>query len=807
MDATRTRNTPRIDDVVVTGAGLVTCLGLDRNTTWRAVCAGACGIKPLTAIEPAVARVNKGGGEAPPLPDIEPGTPREVAYLRRAFEEALTEAGAWRTLPVASNRCGFIVGTTLHGMRSGGQFLRTGDASATRHFLAGDTLRLVMNRVGITGVVTTVCSACSSGLGAIALATTLLKTGRLDLAVTGGYDPISEYAYGGFNSMRLVTDGLVKPFARDRTGMKIGEGYGLIVLERAGDASARGVKPLATVAGFGESCDAFHLSKPHPQGDGAVRAIHEALSMAGISPHDVNMIAAHATATPDNDAAEYTALRRVFGDALGDIPVVAFKSHIAHTLGGAGAVELILSLCALRDQTVPPCANLTADDVTFQGLRPATGDAQRARLTYTLNTSLGFGGSNTCLVLRSPDSRAVSRFSSMPSGSATRVVITGVGVVAPGAIGNVAFMERLAAERPDPITMQAEHDHEPDLDELLSARRVRRMSTYVKLTLAATSLAYRDAGITDQESFGKTCYAILGTTHGSTVYCERYYRQLIEQGVDGANPLLFAEGVPNAAAAHLSMMMSIRGLCQTVIGTRRAGLDALILATERIRAGLWQRAVVGAADEVGQVVDSAYRHFGLCRVRPDEPIRRKSQGFTTGWGAVTFLVESESAASDRSARVLGYIDRAAGEHRAVGHARDFIDGVTRVLIELENPSLVLSSANDTWIDRMERAAIRRAGCTGPALGAAPGRRHVGAIYGWMSECFSVNPLAALAAVLLAGAGSRGGPVPRFLQGPNGDSAGLDHAGVICTDYSGGVSGVRISLPRGPTAAEKARLPL
>ena len=161
-------------------------------------------------------------------------------------------------------------------------------------------------------------------------------------------------------------------------------------------------KPLATILGWGESADAHHLTQPHPQGDGAARAIAAAIERAGLTPDDIDLIAAHATGTPDNDAGEYAAFSRVFGARLPQVPVVAFKSHLGHTLGGAGAVELILSAMALRDQMVPACANVRADDIEFPGLRLATGQPRSATIRATLNTSLGFGGANTCVILGPP---------------------------------------------------------------------------------------------------------------------------------------------------------------------------------------------------------------------------------------------------------------------------------------------------------------------------------------------------------------------------------------------------------------------
>ncbi|MCH8966521.1 MAG: hypothetical protein IID43_02495, partial [Planctomycetes bacterium] len=617
----------------------------------------------------------------------------------------------------------------------------------------------------------------------------------------------------------------VRPFARDREGLKLGEGYGIVVLERAVDAQRRGASLLANIVGLGESCDAFHLSQPHPEGRGASSAMTAALAAAAISPDDIDLIAAHATATPNNDAAEFTAMSRVFGDKLKSIPIVAFKTHLGHTLGGAGAVELILTAMALRQQVVPPCAHATDAEVEFQGLRLALGDAVRAPLGHSLNTSLGFGGSNMCAVLaradRSPTLTQSSTENSHPSADRD-VFITGIGVVFPGAVGNDAFTAHLARDPAKGVTedtggvADADGPGGLDIGHLLQARRVRRMSEYAKLSLAATTLAYRDAGIDDIAAFGESCSAVLGTMHGSSNYCERYYRRIVEEGIAAANPILFAEGVPNAGGAHLSTMLSIKGLCQTVIGTRTAGLDAVRLATARIRSGDWERAVVSVSDEYAPLVNRAYAHFGLYRSAGADLAHGKRGtsrlGFVTGCGAVTLILESRSAAAQRNgsgARARGVVQATASAFTPALATRAGAESLSRVLAQIGQPSYVMGSANDTWLDRIEGAALRRAGgrlaiedsglsisksaILNPQSSIFNRPPIVSSIYGHVAECFSVLPMAGLAAVLLSGR------MPRCLtprvpgvRAACGDER-PDSIGILCTDYNGMISGIRIRL--------------
>lgn len=737
----------RTDPIVITGTGLVTSLGLSSEETWRNVLVARPSLGPMPVLE-TPAPDGKGGYQAVDLPvDFAPESPREVRYLRWTLRQALDSAGIGNTLPYSPQRCGYVLGTTLHGMRSGGAFLRTGDFNQLRDFLAGNVLQSATKDFPLRGDAITTCSACSSSLGSIALAATLLETNQLDLVIAGGYDAVSEYAYGGFNALRLVADGPLRSFARDRQGMKLGEGYGLVVLERISAARGRNVRPLATIAGWGESADAHHLTQPDPQGRGAAAAISSAMARAEISPREIGLIAAHATGTPDNDAGEYAAFSSVFGEHLPAIPVTAFKTHIGHTLGGAGAVELILSMHALRDQMIPACANVKADDVDFAGLSLAVGESRHAAFRHTLNTSLGFGGANTCVVLSSVTPVSPGFIRNIAKREAC---ITGVGVVLPGAIGVEAYSQLIRTPR------EIKQDTGP-IDEtlylhLLNARRVRRMSGYVKLSLAATTLACADAGFGEQSPIDAGCGVLLGSTHGSSSYCVDYYRQIVDGGFIAANPLLFAEGVPNAAAAHLSLMLGLKGACQTVIGSRTAGLDALRLASLRIQSGQWDRAIVGAAEEYLPLINEGYRRCGLYS-------GGKRDGFATGSGAISLVIESTEAMERRGGRCRGVVGSSVSA-RFVDPA-DAVDAIALVLRSLSAARKVIGSANHTWIDRAESLAVRKSERHMKILG----------LYGPLPELFSVGPLAAIAAELLQP---------------------LDPVGVICTGFDAVVSGIEIT---------------
>jgi 3-oxoacyl-[acyl-carrier-protein] synthase II len=682
----------------------------------------------MPAIEPSVPS-GVTGGEAEPLPlDYRADLPRAARYLRWTAEHALIDAALDCSDVYLPARRYIVLGTTLHGIRAGGRFLRSNDPSELGSFLAGSICAQAIDGLEMRGGAMTTCSACSSSLSAITLGTTLLESGQADMVVAGGYDAISEYAWAGFNALRLIAKNAVRPFCRDRDGMKVAEGYGLVVLERADAASQRGAPIRAHIAGWGESADSHHLTKPHPRGDGALAAIQMSLDRAGLSASEVDLIAAHATGTPDNDASEYAALSRLLASDLAAVPVIGFKSFLGHTLGGAGAVELVMSCKALRDQCIPATPKINPGEVEFDDLSLSIGKTRSSSLRVTLNTSLGFGGANECLILKSPATPVQA--CPLHSRRVTAACITGVGVVLPGAIGNSAFQSLMAADN-GPSTQQCCCDvDEQLLAPYLQARRVRRLSLLVKLTLAAATIAIRDAGVSEHsETLANAC-AILGSMHGPVRYCHDYYSQVVSEGALAANPMLFAEGVPNAASAHVSTTLGIKGSCQTIIGSMTSGLDALSLAALRIESGAAEAVLVVASEEASHHVDRAYS--GAQANGALDAIGKSTSA------SVAFLVESSVAVAARNIEPYACVVQSCQACSPLLGCGGPVSSISSVLRRLDNAGPVLPSHHGSWMERAEFLGIKRAGVTAKPC---PMARFTG-------NLFSVAPMANLASTLI-----------------------------------------------------------
>lgn len=252
-----------------------------------------------------------------------------------------------------------------------------------------------MEALGISAPCQVIANACASGTNAIGHAFECVRSGRYQRVLTGGYDAISELVFVGFDSLQASTPEKCRPFDRQRTGMVLGEGAAVLLLENFEAARERGANILAEITGYGISTDNHHLTQPNPSGIGPHAAMAQALRRAGVEPAKIDYINAHGTATPFNDAAEGKAIAELFGNT---VPVSSTKSMMGHSLGAAGAIEAVFCILALQHQILPPNINFRTGDEDFD-LNIVANEARPARIDIVLSNSFGFGGTNASIVI------------------------------------------------------------------------------------------------------------------------------------------------------------------------------------------------------------------------------------------------------------------------------------------------------------------------------------------------------------------------------------------------------------------------
>jgi 3-oxoacyl-[acyl-carrier-protein] synthase II len=413
--------------VVVTGLGMVSPMGGDVETSWSNLIAGKSGAVKIERFETAdlAARIaglipHGDGSNGTYNPDqwMEPKEQRKVddfiVFAMAAATQALDDAGWHPSTPDDQNTTGVLIGSGIGGLQG------IEDAALTLHergprrispfFIPGRLINLAGGQVsirhGLKGPNHAVVTACSTGAHAIGDAARLIGFGDADVMVAGGTEsPVGRLALAGFAACRALSTGFndeparaSRPYDRDRDGFVMGEGAGCVVLEEYEHAKARGAKIYAEVIGYGLSGDAYHITAPSEDGDGAYRSMQMAVKRAGISVGDIDYINAHGTSTMA-DTIELGAVERLLGNAAATVSMSSTKSATGHLLGAAGAIEAIFSILAIRDQIVPPTINLeNPERETPIDLVPIM--ARKRDVNVVLSNSFGFGGTNASIILR-----------------------------------------------------------------------------------------------------------------------------------------------------------------------------------------------------------------------------------------------------------------------------------------------------------------------------------------------------------------------------------------------------------------------
>lgn len=396
----------------ITGLGLVTALGPDRETTWRRLVAGESGIGPLTLFDPSgfrtriAAQVDLSGltvSQAQGFPIRH--TSRATRFALAAAAEAVSDAG-FRTgaarpwaLVLGGGAAGLFEAEAFVERRWRGGPLVRGLGEFVEVLQDAPTDRIA-EAFDLTGPRITVTTACSSSTIAMGLAAELVRAGEAPVALAGGTDGLCRLTYAGFNSLHTVDTEPAKPYDRRRKGLSLGEGAAVLVVEDAAHARARGARPYARVLGYGVTNDAFHMTQPEPSGAAWERTVRAALLDAGVTETDVDYVNGHGTATEQNDSAECAAYRRVFGERLADVPVSSVKGAVGHCLCAAGGIEAAATALAIARGVAPPTTGFAEADPACP-VDAVAGTGRSGDIRVALSSSFAFGGNSAVLVLGS----------------------------------------------------------------------------------------------------------------------------------------------------------------------------------------------------------------------------------------------------------------------------------------------------------------------------------------------------------------------------------------------------------------------
>lgn len=567
------------DDIVVTGMGAVSALGVGCATMWRAVSEGRGGIRPIErfaidGLEPQVGGIVPGtnGGSDETLRTL------GFSFAENAAREALDEA---RLLDTEGSKMALVIGASV-GLE--------GEPPHTLAEQLGESL-------GIAGPRVTISTACTSSTHAIGLGADLLRRGEADAVLAGGADTLGPALLAGFYTLGVVARGPCAPFSQP-VGMTLGEGAGFLVLERRCRALERGCAPKATILGYGLSGDAYHLTSPHPRGSGVACALQCALVEADLSPERVEYINAHGTGTEMNDPAEWCAFREVFGERAGnELAVSSSKGHLGHAQAAAGVLEVIVTLLAMERGVVPPTASFSSprrhgppDPVG--SLRPRSHV-----VSHAVSTNSGFGGVNCAVVLGSP---VVERpaFRERPS---QELFIVGAGALSAHGAVNEVLLESI--EKGEPLDFAP---LDADLLRLPRGADPRGLDPAAIFLTHTAALALEDAELAIRGPLRERTGLVVGTTSPSPSSIGKFQRSIERRGLAKASTSAFARSVPNASQGSCAMLLSIKGPQTTVSVGRGSGLFAIVCAADMLSSRRdADLLVAGGVDELDRESESS----------------------------------------------------------------------------------------------------------------------------------------------------------------------------------------------------------
>jgi 3-oxoacyl-[acyl-carrier-protein] synthase II len=711
--------------VVATGMGAITAQGPDLDSFWEGVRGGRVAIRPVERLPMDGYRTTLGGEvKETRVPEHEYRRPAGIReptfdFALKAAEEALERCGAAATGRIPAERWGVVIGTCNAGMVSAERWwldTRAGKKPDPQLLLLVEPQALaegLSGAFGFKGPVLSVNTACAASANAIGYAAELIREGHADAMLTGGAEALSGLLYSGFNALESLSPKPAAPYSRDREGLSLGEGSGMIVLMREDLAQELGVPILAELLGYSLSADGYHPTAPHPEGLGAGRAIRSALQSAGVGAPEVGYVNSHGTGTAKNDPAETAATKVGLGDHAYDTAVSSTKSMIGHLLGAAGAVENIVVVKALEDQVAPPTANFTEADPECD-LDYVPNEARPLDISIAISNNFAFGGANTSVVW----GRAGARPSAPPPPSYDRIVVTGLGALTSAGLDPdalwAAHAEGRVASAPEDGAWIGRVELEASA--YLGPKERKRVDRLGLFSIISSKLALEDAGLTLDESTAARVGVIVGTGVGPMESMEEFAGPVLEEGPQLANPAMFPNTVYNAAGGQVAMKVGAVGTASTVTAGHAAGASAICYGYDLAHADQADVAVAVGADSLTDTVIEAYRQLGL--TVSSEPGSPGARGFALTEAGIALVLERRTIALARGARIYGELRGfgIASDALGVGRWDRHGEGVERAMrLALERAGIAAGDVTAVWAganglpasDRPERRAIRR----------------------------------------------------------------------------------------------------
>ncbi len=658
--------------VVVSGIGIVSAIGTDVESFWESLRSGFSGIKNVEHLR-LDKNKSKIGGQIQNFKNefetllVEGWDDRSLQLSLSALGQALRLAKV-KEAEVSAERIGVVVGTCSGGVASGQKWVeecnQIGALEANPKYLKMYDYNTVANMVsyvtGAQGPVLTISTACAASNNAIGLASDLIRSNKVDMVIVGGFDALSETVYNGFNSVDALDLSPCKPYSGDRGGLSLGEGAAFLILERMDNAQQRNVHTYVEVLGYGLAADGYHPTAPHPEGEGAARAITFALKDASLTPKEIDYVNGHGTGTLLNDIAETKAIIKSLGDRAYQIPINSTKAMTGHTLGASGTVEGIATILAMNKKFIPPTVGLQNPDPALTlDYTPNVG-RKVAQLDIALSNSFAFGGNNAVVVYG--NHQLTNNFSRKKK---ERIVITGMGMITPAGIGKEPFFNALMsgksilsvigeAQKGKSNLFASAHINEEEVKGYFDRKEIRRLDDVGVYSLLSAKEAIKDANLVIDDSNRESIGIISGHTFSLVEHFSEMFKFTIEDSYR-LKPSIFPNSVHNGISGVIATNLQILGPISTMVSGESSSAAAIIQAYEILQKGAADVMLCVGADVVNEKVAATLRAMGIVTDDLPRPFDQKRDGALYSEAAVTLVLETESHAIARGAHILARI--------------------------------------------------------------------------------------------------------------------------------------------------------
>jgi 3-oxoacyl-[acyl-carrier-protein] synthase II len=654
--------------VVITGIGAVSCNGIDAETFVHNVNHNISGIRECTRYDVSELRSQMVGEiDYEPLYDALPNEDeieRTVYLAYYATERALADSGL--DLASLDKNVVFVIGSLFGGYNTSTYvhncFLEDSalddiNVGILDYFSACSIPNYLSKKFGLKGAKIVVSNACSSGGSAVGIAYDLIKAGLADMAIAGGTDELNRLSLAGFNSLGALSPENCTPYTNS-TGINIGEGAGIFILEKLSDAKARGYTPKAEIIGYELNSDAFHVTAPDPNGEGAYRAMKGVLERAHISIEELSYINGHGTGTNANDTSEIKSAKRLFAGSETVGKLTSNKGVIGHCMGAAGALELFISTRSITDGIIPPTYH-SAKKKELADIH-IVENAEEDPCRFILSNSFAFGGNNVSVGISAPESFGAEQVN-VPL-LTDDIVITGV-----GCIGNrhTSFEEYLGLVENNTTEFFANEAYrgkyssiyngvipEYDYRRSMSPDFFRKTDLISKLSIVSASSAIKDAGLKISRSNGERVGLIYGTGTGPISTIEQLNLDILNKGLGGMNAFFFPNSVNNAAPGYITMNTQIKGTTVTMNSGGATFPVNMLYARLVLLQGKADQVIVTVSDDYNEIYHAAYDKLGLLNENnkvEDFFVNRNTLILSPG--SVSVVLERKQTAEARNARI------------------------------------------------------------------------------------------------------------------------------------------------------------